>query len=223
MQMPKFKRIPRHIGVIPDGNRRWAVRHGLGKEAGYGYGISPGFALYDLCLRAGVRELTLYGFTQDNTKRPVIQRQAFQNACVEAVNLLSSRDASLLVVGNSNSAMFPPQLLPFTGNRRDFGTGAIRINFLVNYSWWWDLDQSRHASAADRNGGNPIEAIGSREISRMDLIIRWGGRRRLSGFLPVQSVYADFFIIDDLWPDFKPDHFFQALQWYEDQDITLGG
>jgi undecaprenyl diphosphate synthase len=60
-------------------------------------------------------------------------------------------------------------------------------------------------------------------VSRIDLIIRWGGRRRLSGFLPVQSVYSDFYIIDDYWPDFKPEHFYQALEWYNKQDITLGG
>ena len=57
----------------------------------------------------------------------------------------------------------------------------------------------------------------------MDLIIRWGGRRRLSGFLPLQSVYSDFYIVDDYWPDYKPQQFEDALQWYQQQDITLGG
>ena len=47
--------------------------------------------------------------------------------------------------------------------------------------------------------------------------------RRLSGFLPVQSVYADFFVVDRLWPDFRPEDFFQALKWYQKQDVTLGG
>ena len=63
----------------------------------------------------------------------------------------------------------------------------------------------------------------SKNISRIDLIIRWGGRRRLSGFLPIQSVYSDFFVVDDLWPDFKPEHIYEALDWYNVQDITLGG
>ena len=57
----------------------------------------------------------------------------------------------------------------------------------------------------------------------MDLIIRWGGRRRLSGFLPVQSIYADFFVIEDYWPDYQPEHLEQALAWYQKQDVTLGG
>ncbi|MBE5995597.1 MAG: undecaprenyl diphosphate synthase family protein, partial [Paenibacillaceae bacterium] len=57
----------------------------------------------------------------------------------------------------------------------------------------------------------------------MDLIIRWGGRRRLSGFLPVQSVYSDLYVVDDYWPDFKTDHVYKALEWYSRQDVTLGG
>ena len=47
--------------------------------------------------------------------------------------------------------------------------------------------------------------------------------RRLSGFLPVQSVYADFYVVDRLWPDFQPEDFYQALAWYQKQDVTLGG
>ena len=54
-------------------------------------------------------------------------------------------------------------------------------------------------------------------------MIRWGGMRRLSGFLPLQTVYADFYIVDELWPDFKEKHFLDALKWYRKQDITLGG
>jgi undecaprenyl diphosphate synthase len=60
-------------------------------------------------------------------------------------------------------------------------------------------------------------------VPRLDLIVRWGGGRRLSGFLPVQSVYADFYIVDDYWPDFSPDHFNEALDWFKGQDQTLGG
>ena len=63
----------------------------------------------------------------------------------------------------------------------------------------------------------------SKDISRMDMIIRWGGRRRLSGFLPVQSVYADFFVINEMWPDFEKSQFEEALTWYNEQDVTLGG
>lgn len=216
-----FKRIPSHIGVIPDGNRRWAVTNGLEKESGYARGLDPGLMLYELSLELGIPEITFYGFTQDNTKRPSVQRESFQRACVDAVSLLSGRDAALLVIGDKDSDMFPKELLPFT-SRHLFGKNLIKINFLVNYGWRWDLSHAMdNANYLGRS--NLHDSIASRDISRIDLIIRWGGRRRLSGFLPIQSIYADFFVVDDMWPDFKPQHFYDALKWYETQDITLGG
>lgn len=222
--MVKFKRLPQHIGFIPDGNRRWALRELLPKHAGYEHGIDPGFELYKICLDLGIKELTFYGFTQDNTKRPAIQTQAFQKACVDAVMKLANRDADLLVIGNSDSPMFPKELLPFT-QRVKFGKGLIKINFLVNYGWNWDLNYTLKDKgfSGDWSHDSLIKSVASADISRIDLIVRWGGRRRLSGFLPIQSIYADFYIIDELWPDFKPEQFYRALEWYQGQDITLGG
>src|SRR5919199_239811 len=128
------QRIPAHIGIIPDGNRRWAVANGLAKEAGYEAGLAPGIALFRLCHEAGIKEVTFYGFTQDNTKRPQAQTRAFRKACVEAVKLLTEEDAALLVMGNSDSPMFPQELLPYT-KRSTFGSGKVKLNFLVNYGW----------------------------------------------------------------------------------------
>lgn len=213
-------RVPNHIGIIPDGNRRWAVNNGLGKEQGYGPGLKPGLELFKICKELGVKELTYYGFTTDNTKRPSVQTKAFTLACIDAVKMLSKEDASLLVVGNTKSPMFPKELLPFT-ERKTFGKGTMKINFLVNYGWEWDLSDVLDLETTNRK--HIVNSLKSSDINRVDLIIRWGGRRRLSGFLPVQSVYSDFYIIDDYWPDFKPSHVYKALQWYDEQDITLGG
>nr|AYC80265.1 undecaprenyl diphosphate synthase family protein [uncultured bacterium] len=66
-------------------------------------------------------------------------------------------------------------------------------------------------------------ALRSSDVSRVDLIVRWGGGRRLSGFLPVQSVYADLYAVDAMWPDYDPAHLEQALRWFDTQDRTLGG
>lgn len=205
-------RIPKHIGVIPDGNRRWAVGHGMEKRDGYESGLDPGLELFRKCRDMGVGEITYYGFTVDNTKRPRDQRLAFTKACVEAVKMLSGEDAELLVLGNTASDMFPKELLPYT-ERRTFGKGGTRVNFLVNYSWEWDLGYGKKTCGALR----------SADVSRVDLLIRWGGRKRLSGFLPVQSVYSDFYFIDDYWPDFQPEHIDEAVNWYNRQEITLGG
>lgn len=214
-------RIPNHIGIIPDGNRRWAVKNGFSKEDGYNRGLNPGLQLFKLCEKIGIKEITYYGFTVDNTKRPRVQRMAFTKACVDAVKMLANENASLLVVGNTESAMFPKSLIPFTIKRQIFGKGGIRVNFLVNYGWQWDLKD--YFASNNNTTSNIRDLIKSRDISRVDLLVRWGGRRRLSGFPPLQTVYSDIYIIDDYWPDFKPEHLNEALKWYSKQDITLGG
>ena len=66
--MDTFKIIPTHIGIIPDGNRRWAIDNGLSKKDGYLHGINPGFELYQILLEYGIKEATFYGFTKDNNK-----------------------------------------------------------------------------------------------------------------------------------------------------------
>jgi undecaprenyl diphosphate synthase len=213
-------RLPNHIGVIPDGNRRWAVDNGMTKDKGYKAGLDPGLELFKLCEKEGIKEITYYGFTVDNTKRPTIQRLAFTTACIDAVNMLSKENAELLVVGNTESPMFPNALIPFTLKRQTFGKGGIKVNFLVNYGWQWDL---KEYLSQNEDKKDVLNLIKSRDISRVDLIIRWGGRRRLSGFLPLQSVYSDFYIIEDYWPEFNSEHFYDALKWYDRQDVTLGG
>ena len=65
--------------------------------------------------------------------------------------------------------------------------------------------------------------VHSSDISRIDLVIRWGNMRRLSGMLPVQSVYADFSVVENFWPDYCDGDFDDALRWYDKQDVTLGG
>lgn len=127
-------RVPKHIGIIPDGNRRWARLHGINKEDGYDYGLEPGLKLLRLAKKYGINEI-----------------------------------------------------------------------FLVNYGWEWDMKNN----------------WASRNISRIDLVIRWGGMRRLSGLLPLQTVYADICVIDDLWPDFRKEQFIEALEWYQKQDVTF--
>src|SRR5699024_1193250 len=212
-------RIPKHLGIIPDGNRRWAEDNGMSKEDGYDNGLNPGLQILKLCKEIGIKELTFYGFTSDNTKRPKLQRLAFTQSCIDAVKLLSEEEADLLVIGNTNSPMFPKELLPYTKERKRFGKGGINLNFLVNYDWKWDV---RNIISLDKAANNPIDLLKSKDINRVDLIIRWGGRRRLSGFLPLQSVYSDFYIVEDYWPDFNRTYFKDAMDWYQTQDITLG-
>ncbi len=202
-------RIPKHIGVIPDGNRRWAKKNGLGKEDGYEYGLTPGLQLLRAAKKYGIQELTYYGFTVDNCKRPKAQVNAFSKACVEAVRLMESEEVEINVTGNTKSSCFPRELLSYTSHedKAYYPKTAMRVNLLVNYGWEWDM----------KNGW------ASQNISRIDMVIRWGGMCRLSGFLPIQTVYSDLYIVKELWPDYRKEQFEKALQWYQRQDVTLGG
>ena len=101
------KRLPRHIGFIPDGNRRWASDRGMGREAGYVHGLEPGLQLYEICRRLGIEEVSVYGFTQDNTRRPSVQTEQFRQACVSMAEEIARRGSSLLVLGDDTSAQFP--------------------------------------------------------------------------------------------------------------------
>ena len=130
------------------------------------------------------------------------------------------RECIALVVGDSSSVHFPEELLKYT-QRKEIGIADIKVNFLVNYGWEWDLSAIRKEGMEQEN--DVMTQIHSKDISRIDLVIRWGNMRRLSGMLPVQSVYADFYVVENLWPDYKERDFDKAIRWYDKQDVTLGG
>jgi undecaprenyl diphosphate synthase len=218
----EYGRIPRHVSFIPDGNRRWADARGLARGEGYSRGIDRGVELLRLCRELGIEEVSIYGFTKENVRRPSEQVEAFRAACTEFGLQAIANGAALRAVGDFDSAMFPAELRQFAETRSD---GDLRVNLLVNYSWQWDLFSAiKHGR---ENGGvsysNVPKALASGEVPRVDLVVRWGGRRRLSGFLPVQCAYADFYVIETLWPDSQPEEFLRALDWYQVQDVTLGG
>lgn len=210
------------MGLIPDGNRRWAEARGLPKRDGYAAGVEPGLRLLSMCRALGIEEISVYGFTKENVRRPQDQVEAFRTSCVEFALAVVRAGAAFLVVGDTSSSLFPDALQPFTIERT---SGDLRINLLVNYGWRWDL-----ATAMGRSGrkdrsksGSASRALASAAIPPIDLVIRWGGRSRLSGFLPMQCAYADIYVIDTLWPDMRPKEFLRALQWFQGQDPTMGG
>ena len=182
------------------------------------YGLTPGLELLRLARDAGVREITYYGFTTDNCGRPTEQVRAFSAACVQAVERIATEPVSLLVVGNRGSPVFPRALLPY-GERRDLNGGGLRVNFLVNYGWEWDLaglrapaeprEDLRPAALPRRLTGGPGDPVG-RDAAAVRLSAGPVGLRGL-------------FVVDRLWPDFQPEDFEQALRWYQKQDVTRGG
>ncbi len=214
-------RIPRHVGLIPDGNRRWAGRRGLARQDGYAAGILPGLRLVEQCRELGIAEMSIYGYTKENVHRPPSQVEAFRSACVEFAERALLAGVALLVIGDQESESFPDALRPLATKR---SRGDVRVNLLVNYGWQWDL-RVAVTDGLSRSGGrvDPLARLASRSVSRIDLVVRWGGRRRLSGFLPIQCAYADLYVIDTLWPEMRTEEFDAALSWYSQQEVTLGG
>jgi undecaprenyl diphosphate synthase len=173
-----------------------------------------------MCRELGIEELSVYGFTRENVRRPRKQVTAFQLACSEIARRAVDAGAALLVLGDTRSAAFPSVLRGFVKQRTP---GQIKLNLMVNYSWRWDLSQVVRPRGVRLAPGGLHGALGSAEVPRVDLVIRWGGRRRLSGFLPVQCAYADLYVCDTLWPDVMAEELLQALDWYQHQDVTMGG
>ncbi len=148
------KRIPRHIGLIPDGNRRWAQARGAAKREGYAAGIEPGLRLLDQCRRLDVEELSIYGFTKENVHRPADQVHAFRDACVEYSMRAIEAGAALCVIGDTASALFPLELQAHATTR---SPGDLRVNLLVNYGWQWDL--AKTSRSADRRSDRYIRCV----------------------------------------------------------------
>ena len=101
----RYARMPSHVGIIPDGNRRWADQRGLPRGEGYRPGVDAALRVFSELERLGISEISVYGFTQENVHRPPEQRKAFQGACVEAVARLSELNAELRTVGDSGTPL----------------------------------------------------------------------------------------------------------------------
>jgi undecaprenyl diphosphate synthase len=220
----EYSRLPRHIGIIPDGNRRWAALNDLSKEKGYAYGVEKGKDLFDLLHRLKINEVTVYAFTKDNTKRKKRITDAYVDAVVSFLDWAKGKDISILAVGDHKSKMFPAEFEPFI-EPEPLRDEMMKMNFLVNYDWRWDMAEGADNYRRQYSGRpyDPYQYMPSRHISRIDLLIRWGGMNRISGFPPVQTVYSDIYVVDEFWPDFEPVHVFDALEWYQTVDVTLGG
>jgi undecaprenyl diphosphate synthase len=134
--------------------------------------------------------------------------------------VMQERGVALQVIGDTSAPIFPDELKPLC--KPPESVRPPKVNFLVHYGWRWDLETAARR-VASQEAASLLDGLASRDASRIDLVIRWGGRRRLSGMLPIQAVYADFYVIDPYWPDFRIEQFHEALDWYQQQDITLGG
>lgn len=226
----EFSVLPKHLGIIMDGNGRWAKKRGLPRTAGHKVGADVFKKISKECGRLGIEEVTFYAFSTENWKRPKEEVDAlmklFHDYLIEAKeDLEESGNMRIHFVGERDG--ISPDLLKLMDDAvetTDSRTGTI-INLAVNYGGRQEI-----VSAVNKLIASGKTLITEDDISNnvytapdCDLIIRPSGEERLSNFLLWQAAYSEFWYSDVLWPDFTEKDLHSALAEFEKRNRRFGG
>lgn len=234
---------PAHVAVIMDGNRRWAAAEGF-DDPGVGHrrGAEKALELIDWCADLGVHEVTLWALSLENLDRPVAEVATITDVASDAIDAIASGrrrtrlPIDLHVIGRSDQ--LPAGLADTVARSSSLSRpdGTMRVTIALAYSGRDELLEAfratiREAAAvgtpADRLADSlSAEAIAAhlytRGSSDPDLIIRTSGEIRLSGFLPWQSVYSEYYFCDAHWPAFRRIDFLRAIRTYQHRKRRFG-
>ncbi len=230
-------KIPRHIGVIMDGNGRWAKKRGLPKSAGHKAGADALKRIVEYCEDLGMEAITVYAFSTENWSRPQKEVDYLMDLMYsyfkDAPNLLAGRRAKIRVVGNIAGL---PEYLQIEAKKTEKLTEnntGIRFNLAVNYGGREEIAHAAKMLARDAVDGKiKPEDINEDSVAKYmytsfvpdpDVIIRPSGEQRLSNFLLWQAAYSEFWYSDVLWPDFRPSDIDQMIKDYSKRDRRFGG
>ncbi|MDD5224665.1 MAG: polyprenyl diphosphate synthase [bacterium] len=235
------KPMPRHIAFIMDGNGRWAERRGLSRLVGHDQGYRALWKIANTCLDLGIPHFTFYAFSKENWRRPKDEVDGlmalFEKYLDENLNPKKLADArrrglSFRVIGNfldlpSHLRAKVRKLLAATRENR----GHI-LNVAFSYGGRAEIVAAARKIARDAGRGklqpgDLTEETFSRYLYTggqpdPDLLIRTGGEFRVSNFLLYQIAYAEIYVTDTLWPDFKPKELKQALREYQHRERRFG-
>jgi undecaprenyl diphosphate synthase len=207
----------KNVGIIMDGNRRWAKKNGFPLEIGYRRGAEKLIEAIEFCLREGLESLTVYALSYDNlTKRSEAENKAIFNAAMDFLNKNRAwfRERKILVNVIGEIDRLPREV---KGRIDDFilenncfcSEKKFILNMLIAYGALEDIlfglnkfEEKRNKKLVKENGENLLKSIRSSVVPMLDLVVRTGYHKRLSGFLPLQSIYAEVYFLDCLWPDF---------------------
>lgn len=209
------RRVPLHVGIIPDGNRRWARARGVPLHKAYERGYDVMVSSLVLLADAGVKYATLYVMSRENcVKRAESERQIIFSLLRRSLEELSKGKTlagyspELRVVGDLS--MIPADIREtissLEGHRSD-----LKIVLGICYSVSWEHEFIR-------KGLTPP----SLELPPIDLVIRTGGMRRISGFFPLLLEYSELYFTNVLWPDFSKEELESALEWFRIQKRNFG-
>jgi undecaprenyl diphosphate synthase len=232
-----LERLPCHIAVIMDGNGRWAKGRRLPRVAGHRQGIKSVREIVETSARLGLQVLTLYAFSVENWKRPKMEVDTLMRLLSEYVHkelhTLMENNIRFQVIGRWHE--LPVEVsrdLEWGMSETQNNTGLL-FNIALNYGGRTEIVDSvrKIVSRIIEHGQNP-EIITEELISNNlytagipdpDLLIRTSGELRISNFLLWQIAYAEIWVTDVLWPDFRKQHLYQAIIDYQKRERRYGG
>lgn len=237
----KLNKIPKHIGIIMDGNGRWAKKRLKPRIFGHKAGMD---ALQEVTITAsdlGIKVLTVYAFSTENWSRPEDEVNFIMNLPVEFfdkyVPELNKNNVRIQMIGETHR--LPEATLTALNNaiERTRRNSGLILNFALNYGGRAEITLAVRNIAQDvldanLNPGDITEDLIANYLMTdhlpylyrdPDYIIRTSGELRLSNFLPWQSAYSEFYFTPVLWPDFKQEQLIEALEEYNRRQRRFGG
>ena len=229
--------VPEHVAIIPDGNRRWGQYHGVSREGAYAIGIRKIGHAAKWCKDAGVKMLTMWGFSTENFERDEKEIEMlfslFEQNLREALSrrdgsddYVKKYDARVRFLGRIN--LFPKKIQDMFHKIEDHTKGheTYSLNLLLAYGGRAEIVDAVNELIKEGKGEVNEEDLSSRMYTAglpdPDLVIRTSGEQRLSGLMPWQTVYSEVYFSKKLWPDFSKLDFEDALSFYSHRKRRFG-
>ena len=228
-----FERLPAHVAIIMDGNGRWAARRHLPRVEGHRAGIDPVRETIETGARLGLGVLTLYAFSIENWKRPASEISTFmlllKRYLRSELDTLLRNNIRFSVIGRlEDLAPDVKSELRLAVDRTAQSTGML-FNIALNYGGRAEIVDA--ARRAIESGIRPEELDEERFAQLLytagqpdpDLLVRTSGEMRVSNYLLWQIAYAEIYVTDTLWPDFRRRHMLEAILAYQKRERRYGG
>jgi undecaprenyl diphosphate synthase len=228
-----FDRMPRHIAVIMDGNGRWAAQRHLLRVEGHRAGIESVRDIVESSARLDIKVLTLYAFSVENWKRPVTEVSTLMSLLKRylrlELNTLMRNNIRFRVIGRDEELAPDVRGELKMAEERTAGNAGMLFNIALNYGGRAEIvEAARRAIAsgirpADLDEQHFSDFLYTAGQPDPDLLIRTSGEMRVSNFLLWQIAYAEIWVTDTLWPDFRKRHLLEAILAYQKRDRRYGG
>ena len=234
---PPMRKVPVNLGIIMDGNGRWAKKRGLPRQAGHVTGAQVFRKITKYCEKCGVRYLTVYAFSTENWRRPQDEVDAIMNLLRQYLreSLADFQQENILVrfIGNREELAEDIRALIVEAEESTAHKTGMTLNIALNYGGQQEIAAAARCLAQQVADGqldpSAIDvtmlenALYTADQPPVDLILRPSGEYRLSNFLIWQSAYAEYVFMDVLWPDFKEEDLERAFEEYARRDRRFGG